>query len=1030
MAESYSVKAVLSAVDKNFTSTFKGCLGTLNSINSKISGMAFGFLSGAGTAAFNAITGSVSGLISEMNDSNASWKTFEKNMAIVEKSGGKLEKSVSDVKAELQEFAEKTVYSSSDMASTYAQLAAVGTKNTALLVKGFGGLAAAAENPQQAMKTLSQQATQMAAKPTVAWADFKLMLEQTPAGIAAVAREMGMSTAQLVTAVQNGTVKTEKFFDTIARVGGDANGEFYKMATEAKTVGQAMDGLKETVSNKLTPAFDMFSKLGIKAVNGIADKLSNLDVDKISNKICIGMVRVSSYIKKAGKYIDVFKTSFSGVGKTFSGAFNSMKSVLSGLFAEFGSTESLDLFKSAVDRVAGVLQSVFGFIQENSGTIKDALSTGFSIAKSVWESFSGAASRVKNAVVDLIGYVVANSDVFMSILSAGVQAAKPYWDAFVNALVWAIENFKKVAAVIVENEDTVKRLIPWLMGAVAAFKGFNVVKSVLPFITNFAGRLGTMAKTLAGGLASKLGNVGKSTEEVGKKSSASAKKMLAAAKSFMMIGVGVLMIATGFALLAQSAVALANAGPLAIGVMAGLVVALAALGLGMGVLMKTLAPMGAKLTPVAIAMLAMGAAVLLVSVGFALLSQSAIALANSGGLAIGILAGMIVVIALMAVGAAALAPALTAGAFGLIAFGAALALCGVAAVLAAASLAIITNCLPGLCEYGLQGSVAILAIGSAMIVFAAGAALAGAGIIVLAAGLVVLAAGLVAASLAVVILSAGILVFGVAMAAGAAGTLLMAAALKSVAKHMKTIAQKALETETSLNSMRESVKLVESGLDALGSKVKSAMDKVVSAFEQMEKKSKSAGKEAGNGFAEGMQSGLNKAPAVAASTVSLVAATLNSGASAAYSAGQNISAGFAAGMQSCLGQIQSAAAAMVAAADAAIRAKAKIHSPSKVTTALGEYFGEGFANGIVSMTKDAWAAAQELVSIPQVATPQLAGMYGYELSSDYDYSNRAEYNITVVSELDGREIARGTVPFMEDEINKRQTRTNRKKGTI
>ena len=43
----------------------------------------------------------------------------------------------------------------------------------------------AAENPQQAMKTLSQQGVQMAAKPTVAWQDFKLMLEQTPAGIAA-----------------------------------------------------------------------------------------------------------------------------------------------------------------------------------------------------------------------------------------------------------------------------------------------------------------------------------------------------------------------------------------------------------------------------------------------------------------------------------------------------------------------------------------------------------------------------------------------------------------------------------------------------------------------------------------------------------------------------------------------------------------------------------------------------------------------------------------------------------------------------
>ena len=78
------------------------------------------------------------------------------------------------------------------------------------------------------MKTLSQQGTQMAAKPMVAWQDFKLMLEQTPAGIAAVAREMGMSTSELVSAVQSGTVKTEDFFNAVE---GNSKA-FTKMATQ------------------------------------------------------------------------------------------------------------------------------------------------------------------------------------------------------------------------------------------------------------------------------------------------------------------------------------------------------------------------------------------------------------------------------------------------------------------------------------------------------------------------------------------------------------------------------------------------------------------------------------------------------------------------------------------------------------------------------------------------------------------------------------------------------------------------------
>ena len=49
------------------------------------------------------------------------------------------------------------------MATTYAQLDAVGIQSAESLVKGFGGIASAAENPAQAMKTLSQQGLQMAA---------------------------------------------------------------------------------------------------------------------------------------------------------------------------------------------------------------------------------------------------------------------------------------------------------------------------------------------------------------------------------------------------------------------------------------------------------------------------------------------------------------------------------------------------------------------------------------------------------------------------------------------------------------------------------------------------------------------------------------------------------------------------------------------------------------------------------------------------------------------------------------------------
>lgn len=109
----------------------------------------------------------------------------------------------------------------------------------------------------------------MAAKPTVAWQDFKLMLEQTPAGISAVAKEMGMSTTEMIKNVQDGTFATEDFFDAVSKVG--TNADFTKLATEYKTVGEAADGLTETISTKLQPSFNVLSGVGIKAISKIAD---------------------------------------------------------------------------------------------------------------------------------------------------------------------------------------------------------------------------------------------------------------------------------------------------------------------------------------------------------------------------------------------------------------------------------------------------------------------------------------------------------------------------------------------------------------------------------------------------------------------------------------------------------------------------------------------------------------------------------------------------------------------------------------
>ena len=221
------------------------------------------------------VVSAIGSLSGDLSESSKAWQTFETNASTKHS-----QSEIQAVKKELQDFATATIYSSSDMASTYSQLDAVGVASAQNLVKAFGGLAAASADPAQAMSTLSQQATQMAAKPKVAWEDFKLMLEQSPAGMAAVASEMGMSVQDLITNIQSGTVSTTDFFNAVEKAG--TSDKFTKMATEYKTVDQAMDGLRETAVNKLQPAFDMFSQVGINAISGISDSLNGINIDGLA----------------------------------------------------------------------------------------------------------------------------------------------------------------------------------------------------------------------------------------------------------------------------------------------------------------------------------------------------------------------------------------------------------------------------------------------------------------------------------------------------------------------------------------------------------------------------------------------------------------------------------------------------------------------------------------------------------------------------------------------------------------------------
>lgn len=1092
MAESYSVKAILSAQDKGFTSAFKSAMSSASSLKSTLtSGLGFGIMAGIGQKALGTITSGIGGMVSELNSSSAAWKTFNGNMSML----GKGADEISSVKKELQEFAEDTIYSASDMASTYAQLSAVGIKSTNKLVKGFGGLAAAAENPKQAMKTLSQQATQMAAKPTVAWADFKLMIEQTPAGIAAVAKEMGMSTTELVQNVQAGTIATEDFFDAIAKVG--TNDAFTKLATEYKTVDQAMDGLTETVSNKLAPSFDVLSGRAIKSLDGIINKFGEMDGDAIAGKL-------TSFLDKASGYWNVLKTEASEVKTAFGDAFSAIGKDLGKVTGAFGSTESISSFAGVMDSASGALQTFAGFLEDHSETIAKVIPQipklvvaykGFKIVKSV-APFVGVFT---SAIAGLAGTGISKIAGKLFGISKGQEAVGKSSSSSSKKMIASAKSFMMLGA-----------------GVALISGGFFLLAQSAKAVADS----GPLAVGVLAGLVAVVAGLGLGMMKMLSTMSGGTKKLAAMSKAMIAFGASLLMVSAAFYVLSSAAINLASAGPLAIGVMVGMVAAIA----GLMIVAKMVGP---ALTAGAVGLLAFGAAVLVAAAGMMLLTTASISLANAGPLAVGVMFGLIVAIGALMVVAAAVGPALTAASIGLVAFGAAALLVGVGALLAGAALAVVTAVLPIVTAYGTEGATAILQLSLAMMAFAAGATLAGAGSIILGAGLMVVGAGLALVGAAVIVTAAGMMLlaagtlvlgaglslvastimvvavalplvaagallgvagftalmavsvvlgasmlllatsftllaalslaatvgittFGVAMLAGSAGTLVMAAALLSVNSSMKSISKNAKSAQKSITSMKDSVSIVNDGLDALGNKAKSAVNSLVSAFNDGAGRARNAGQKMGNGVKDGVVKGLQPLPNIANQTMSRFNSALSSGASraittanmmsvsivaalssaapGAYSSGLSIGINFANGLAASLGRIQSIAAQMSAAASSAAAARASMPKTRSIIPA--ETVMEPMA-----ATYGLTYAVDRSIDVPTIAsvdtvrnTHVSSSSGGRELSDEYNYRGNITYTFVVTSELDGKEIAKATAVYTQDELEKLEKRKMRRQG--
>lgn len=1041
MADSFSIKAILSAKDVGFSSGMKGALKSLKEVSTQIKGgFAFGVMAKAGSSAFSAISGSVSGLAKEAVETSDAMQKLQQAMKFSGDYSDKEIEKIAGLNGTLKKYADETVFDLNDVMSTFGALSANGIKDADNLTKSVGNAVAVFGGGAQEYSSVALAFSQAMASGKLQAEDWNQILNASPQLAGGLRKELMKLNPKLKKdfkgAMADGAISADLLGKAMNNIGMTKMAK--EAATSVTTFEGAMGNLEATVSGGLLTLYDSFAKAGlISAINTLNGKLEEGFSWAASG--------FSKFAKKIKPYWTALKKNVGQISKAFGEAFSAIGDSFSELTGSFGSKDSVSGFSDVIGGITDALKSFAGFLKDHSDIIAKAISK-----------------------------------------------------------------------------------LPKLL---VAYKGFKIVKTLVPGVKAFSGAIVKMAGKGIGAIAGKLFGIAAGEEATGAASSASAKQVLTSAVAFIALGAGVALAGVGLALIAQAAIALADQGALAVGVMGGLVVALAGLAFGASII-------GPALTAGAVGFVAFGAAMVLVGAGMALAAgfiKNLVPLVKQVGDTAAQMTGAFAVAAAAVIGSVGELVGNIADGVSQIVTCIGEELCnvfetagnaisgvvdsisgGIATVVDAISggFRAVLDGIAGVIEsigtsarnagqgfelvaegISLIAGLSLLDIAKSLGAVAVGIgeiSLAGEGMGVIGEGVQSIATAIQALSVGQVILasmtqsgdmasqaavgyftlaaaiqeiatvSAGVLVAAVSLQGlmTTLGTALMTASgaarsasagVLSVSGALNGVARSGGAAVGAIRRLAGAARNAAAAIRPIGAAAQQATSALIRSFSAAAVKAKAAGNAIGKGVLTSIRQGMNPLPKIAAQAMNSLVSAIKSGGSratasarsaassivsalrhavpGATSAGRYIGMGLANGMASQLGRVRSVAVQLASAAERAIRAKARIHSPSKVSQALGEDWGTGYALGISSMVRSTRKVAERLVTVPTLAAgPDLS--YHGSLEQDFDYYRNAQYTIQVPVAVDGREFARATATYTQAELNKRQTRDGRKRGIL
>ena len=385
MAESYSVTAILSAQDKNFSSVFGSAQGAADSLAGKLkSGLGFGVMQAVGMRAVSAVTGAISGMAGGIVDAGM---TFDASMSQVAATMGKSVSDIEDLRDFAQQMGATTAFSATEAAEALNYMALAGYKT------------------DESMAMLPN-VLNLAAAGSIDLARASDMVTDTQTAFGLKMEEMPQLIDEMAKAASTGNTSVEQLGDAFLTVGGlaqELNGGFVTLA----------DGTKSPVSGvqELEIALTAMANAGVKGSEA-GTHMRNMLL-KLSSPTSEGVAA----LKEMG--VSVF--DLEGNMRSLSDIFGDLNDSMSGMTQEQKIQTIADLFNTRDLSSAEALLNAVGEDWDKIGaSILDADGAAEQMANTQLDNLSGDVTLFQSA---LEGLRISIFDNFNGPMRAAVKIA-------------------------------------------------------------------------------------------------------------------------------------------------------------------------------------------------------------------------------------------------------------------------------------------------------------------------------------------------------------------------------------------------------------------------------------------------------------------------------------------------------------------------------------------------------------------------------------------------------------------------------